>query len=178
MVFTKKLRFGKCVGACLKVAPLTLEKFGFLKNQFFETFYKFLFFDLKDFKKILKKPSKKFTRVFMVFMVFIKPIDMTSIKQQIIKAKKEKREREEELWFVDYCNNCKTGLASKCDVPCHHPWYCWHEGEAAIVQSKIVRIDEYRRLHRHVTSQMYWEYKELRKRQRQLIWKGRRELLK
>ena len=32
---------------------------------------------------------------------------MKSIKQQIIEAKKEKTEREEELWFVDYCNNCK-----------------------------------------------------------------------
>ena len=38
---------------------------------------------------------------------------MKSIKEQIIEAKKEKREREEEMWFVDYCNNCKTGLASK-----------------------------------------------------------------
>ena len=26
--------------------------------------------------------------------------------------------------------------------------------------------------------QMYWEYKQLRKRQRQLIWKGRQKLLK
>ena len=103
---------------------------------------------------------------------------MKSIRQQIIEAKKEKTQREEEMWFVDYCNNCKTGLASECDVPCHHPWYCWHEGEAAIVQAGIVRIDEYRRLHGHVTSQMYWEYKELRKRQRQLIGKGRRELLR
>ena len=92
---------------------------------------------------------------------------MKSIKQQIIKAKQEKIERENELWFVDYCNNCKTGLAFKNDVPCHHPYYCWHEGEAAIVQTAIVRIDEYRRLHGHVTSQMYWEYKELRKKQRQ-----------
>ena len=80
-------------------------------------------------------------------------------------------------WFVDYCNNCKTGLASECDVPCHHPWYCWHEGEPAIVQSDIVRIEEYRRLHGYVTAQMYEEYKRLRKRQRQLIWKGRRKLL-
>ena len=103
---------------------------------------------------------------------------MKSIRQQIIEAKKEKTEREEELWFVDYCNNCKTGLASKCDVPCHHPWYCWHEGESAIVQASIVRIDEYRRQHGHVTSQMYYEYKELRKSQRQLIWKGRQKLLK
>lgn len=103
---------------------------------------------------------------------------MKSIKQQIIEAKEEKTEMEEELWFVDYCNNCKTGLASQCDVPCHHPWYCWHEGESAIVQAAIVRIDEHRRLHGHITSQMYWEYKKLRKRQRQLIWLGRRKLLR
>ena len=102
---------------------------------------------------------------------------MKSIKQQIIKAKQEKIERENELWFVDYCNNCKTGLAFKNDVPCHHPWYCWHEGEAAIVQADIVRIDEYRRLHGYITVQMYEEYKRLRKRQRQLIWHGRRKLL-
>ena len=52
---------------------------------------------------------------------------MKSIRQQIIKARKEKTERESELWFVDYCNNCKTGLAFKNDVPCHYPWYCGHE---------------------------------------------------
>ena len=103
---------------------------------------------------------------------------MKSIKQQIIEAKEEKTEMEEELWFVDYCNNCKTGLASQCDVPCHHPWYCWHEGESAIVQAAIVRIDEYRRLRGHITSQMYLEYKKLRKRQRQLIWQGRRKFLR
>ena len=103
---------------------------------------------------------------------------MKSIKRQIIEAKKEKTQREEELWFVDYCNNCKTGLACRCDVPCHHPWYCWHEGESAIVQAEIVRIDEFRRQHGYVTSQMYYDYKDLRKKQRQLIWKGRQKLLK
>ena len=103
---------------------------------------------------------------------------MKSIKRQIIEAKKKKSQREEEAWFVDYCNNCKTGLACRCDVPCHHPWYCWHEGESAIVQSEIVRIDEFRRLHGYVTSKMYYDYKDLRKKQRQLIWKGRQKLLK
>lgn len=103
---------------------------------------------------------------------------MKSIRQQIIEAKKEKTQREEEMWFVDYCNNCKTGLASECDVPCHHPWYCWHEGESAIVQAEIVRIDKFRRQHGYVTSQMYYDYKDLRKRQHQLIWKGRQKLLK
>ncbi len=103
---------------------------------------------------------------------------MKSIKQQITEAKQEKTEREKESWFVDYCNNCKTGLASKNDIPCHHPYYCWHEGESAIVQAAIVRIDEFRRQHGYVTSQMYWEYKQLRKRQRQLIWQGRRKLIR
>lgn len=103
---------------------------------------------------------------------------MKSIRQQIIEAKRQKTERESELWFVDYCNNCKTGLAFKNDVPYHHPYYCWHEGESAIVQAGIVRIDEFRRLHGYITSQMYVEYKQLRKRQRQLVWKGRRNLLK
>ena len=103
---------------------------------------------------------------------------MKSIKQQIIEAKREKTERESELWFVDYCNNCKTGLAFKNDVPCHHPYYCWHKGESAIVQSGIVRIDEFRRLHGYITAQMYVEYKQLRKRQRQLVWKGRQRLLR
>lgn len=103
---------------------------------------------------------------------------MKSIKQQIIKAKQEKIERKSELWFVDYCNNCKTGLAFKNDVACHHPYYCWHEGEAAIIQAVIVRIDEFRRLNGYITAQMFEEYKKSRKRQRQLIWKGRRKLLR
>lgn len=64
---------------------------------------------------------------------------MKSINQQIIEAKEEKTERNKELWFVDYCNNCKIGLASKYDVFCHHPYYCWHECESAIVQVGIVR---------------------------------------
>ena len=45
---------------------------------------------------------------------------MKSIKQQIIEAKQQKTERNKEAWFVDYCNNCKTGLACESDVPCHH----------------------------------------------------------
>ncbi len=54
------------------MAPHTPEKFGFLKNHFSETSYELLLFDLKDFKEFLKKPSKKFTRVFMVFYGFYK----------------------------------------------------------------------------------------------------------
>ena len=103
---------------------------------------------------------------------------MKSIKQQIIEAKKQKTEHNKESWFVDYCNNCKTGLASEFDVPCHHPYYCWHEGEAAVVQAGIVRIDEFRRLHGYVTAQMYEEYKELRERQGKLVGKGKARTLR
>lgn len=103
---------------------------------------------------------------------------MKSIKQQIIEAKQKKTERNQEQWFVDYCNNCKTGLASEHDVPCHHPYYCWHEGEPAEVQAGIVRIDEYRRLHGHITSEMYEEYKELRERQAKLIGRGKARMLR
>ena len=131
----------------------------------------------KDYERFLKKTIEKVFAVFLVFKISDVML-MKSIRQQIIEAKKEKTEREEELWFVDYCNNCKTGLASEHDIPCHHPYYCWHEGEPAIFQSDIVRIEEYRRLHGYITAQMYEEYKRLRKRQRQLIWHGRRKLLK
>ncbi len=130
----------------------------------------------KDYERFFKKTIAKVFAVFLVFKISDVML-MKSIRQQIIEAKREKTEREKELWFVDYCNNCKTGLASKCDVPCHHPYYCWHEGESAIVQADIVGIDEYRRLNGHITAQMNEEYKKSRKRQRQLIWQGRKELL-
>ena len=131
----------------------------------------------KDYERFFKKTIAKVFAVFLVFKIRDVML-MKSIRQQIIEAKKEKTERENEMWFVDYCNNCKTGLAFKNDVPCHHPYYCWHEGESAIVQSGIVRIDEFRRLHGYITSQMYVEYKQLRKRQRQLVWKGHQKLLR
>ncbi|MFR5822140.1 MAG: hypothetical protein ACLUGX_08155 [Methanobrevibacter smithii] len=38
---------------------------------------------------------------------------MKSIRQQIIKARKEKTERESELWFVDYCNNCSKNTCRR-----------------------------------------------------------------
>lgn len=118
--------------------------------------------------------------VFMVFMVFIIFGDdiMKSIKQQIIQAKQEKTERNKESWYVDYCNNCKTGLSSEHDVPCHHPYYCWHEGESADVQAGIVAIDEHRRLYGYITAQMREEYKQLRNRQAKIIGKGKAKTLR
>lgn len=34
-----------------------------------------------------------------------------------------------DFYFVDYCNNCKDlDVMDITEVPCHHPWYCWHDG--------------------------------------------------
>ena len=104
---------------------------------------------------------------------------MKSIKQQIIEAKMQKTERNKEAWFVDYCNNCRTGLSAPFDIPCHHPYYCWHDGgECQEVQAGIVRIDEHRRLNGSLDAHMYLEYKVLRERQAQLVGKGKKELLR
>lgn len=33
-----------------------------------------------------------------------------------------------EFWYVDYCNNCKDlDVMASNEVPCHHPFYCWHD---------------------------------------------------
>ena len=70
----------------------------------------------KDYERFLKKTIEKVFAVFLVFKISDVML-MKSIRQQIIEAKREKTEREKEMWFVDYCNNCKTGLAFKNDVP-------------------------------------------------------------
>ena len=34
-----------------------------------------------------------------------------------------------DFWYMDYCNNCKDlDIMSPLEVPCHHPFYCWHDG--------------------------------------------------
>lgn len=81
----------------------------------------------------------------------MKELYYLSKRQQIIAAKKEKTLIEEEMRFVEYC---KTKMALKCDVFCHHPRYHWYEGESVTVKAEIVRINEFRRQHRHVTSQI------------------------
>ncbi|MBQ2654039.1 MAG: hypothetical protein IJF83_10825 [Methanobrevibacter sp.] len=49
-----------------------------------------------------------------------------------------------ELWFVDYCNNCKDlDIMSPNEVPCHHPWYCWHDGsEVQELEAELGKLYE------------------------------------
>ena len=95
---------------------------------------------------------------------------MVSIQDQIQTVKQQKKEYLQELYYVDYCNNCRTGLAAKHDVPCHHPWYCWHTGKSAEIQSEIVQLQNKEKL----TTQEYYKLKNLKIKQRKEIIKGLR----
>ena len=53
----------------------------------------------------------------------------------------------EEFWYVDYCTNCKDlDIMDSKEVPCHHPWYCWHDkGEVQELEYEfgVLREKEY-----------------------------------
>lgn len=50
----------------------------------------------------------------------------------------------DDFWYVDYCNNCKDlEVMSPLEVPCHHPWYCWHDkGEVQEMEAKLGKLYE------------------------------------
>lgn len=99
---------------------------------------------------------------------------MISIQEQIQQNKQTKKDHLQELYFVDYCNNCRTGLASKYDVPCHHPWYCWHEGKSSEIQIEIVKLENKKQL----SNYEYNKLKDLRVMQRKEFIKGLRKYRK
>lgn len=92
---------------------------------------------------------------------------MNIIRQQIQTEKASQQEYLKELYYIDYCNNCKTGLSSKHDIPCHHPWFCWHTDDDDIgnLQRQIVELDRKKQL----TSQEYYKLKELKDKRYQKI---------
>lgn len=97
---------------------------------------------------------------------------MISIQEQIQQNKQTKKGYLKELYFVDYCNNCRTGLASKYDVPCHHPFYCWHDnGECQELQYEIVKLETKNKL----TNQEYETLKNLKIQQRKKVIEGLRK---
>ena len=97
---------------------------------------------------------------------------MVDIQDQINQVKQTKKEYLKELYYVDYCNNCKTGLASKHDTPCHHPYYCWHDnGEIQKLQTKIVQLQ----IKPYLTTQEYETLKTLKTKQRKKTIEGLRQ---
>ncbi len=77
-----------------------------------------------------------------------------------------------DLYYVDYCNNCKDlDIMDSCnEVPCHHPWYCWHDGgEVEDLENKIQSINHNVKLRGYICAYEYEELKKLRKRKFELV---------
>ena len=106
---------------------------------------------------------------------------MKSIKQQIIKAKKVQKENMKNLFYVDYCNNCKDieirGVYGKDYTPCHHPWFCWHDGrEVESLGNEIGLIKQDIYLRGYTCAYEVEKLKKLNEKKWELIKKGRRNM--
>lgn len=58
-----------------------------------------------------------------------------------------------DFWYVDYCNNCKDlDIMDSKEVPCHHPWYCWHDnGEVQELEYQLGCLNETERTRGYLT---------------------------
>lgn len=61
----------------------------------------------------------------------------------------------EEFWYVDYCTNCKDlDVMDSKEVPCHHPWYCWHDnGEVQQLEYELGLLKEKEHWNKRLTKQ-------------------------
>ena len=106
---------------------------------------------------------------------------MDLLEQQLEEQKLAKKETLKDLFYVDYCNNCKDveirGEYGKDYVPCHHPWYCWHDGgEVQKLEARIGQIKHMEWLYPFLPAREKEELKQLRKRKWELIKEGRRNM--
>ena len=117
----------------------------------------------------------------MVFLVFSKVKIMVTLQEQIRQRKEDKKEKLKDLFFVDYCNNCKDaeirGKYGKHYTPCHHPWYCWHDGgEVQKLEARLGEINHMEWLYPFLPAKEREERKQLQKKKWELIKQGRRNM--
>ena len=106
---------------------------------------------------------------------------MDIIEQQLQEEKIAKKEALKDLFYVDYCNNCKDpglrGRYGKEYTPCHHPWYCWHDGgEVQKLEARIAQLRHIEWLYPFFPAREREELKQLRERKWELIKEGRRNM--
>ena len=106
---------------------------------------------------------------------------MDIIEQQLQEEKIAKKEALKDLFYVDYCNNCKDadirGEYGKDYTPCHHPWYCWHDGgEVQELEARLAQINHIEWLYPFLPAKEREERKQLQKRKWELIKEGRRNM--
>lgn len=82
-----------------------------------------------------------------------------------------------DLYYVDYCNCCKDlDVMSSCEVPCHHPWYCWFDdGEVQELESKLGVLYEKEYWNKYLTASEKEEFYKLKQKKFELVKSKLRE---
>lgn len=82
-----------------------------------------------------------------------------------------------DLFYVDYCNNCKDlDIMSPLEVPCNHPFYCWHDkGEVQELEGRIGAINENERVRGFLYAYEKEELYKLKQRKFELVKEKLRE---
>lgn len=83
----------------------------------------------------------------------------------------------DDFWYVDYCTNCKDlEIMDSNEIPCHHPWYCWHDGgEVQQLEYELGVLNEKERLNIRLTAQEKEKYFQLKQRKFELVKQKVRE---
>ena len=106
---------------------------------------------------------------------------MDIIQQQLEAEKEQKKENLKDLFYVDYCNNCKDeeirGDYGKNYTPCHHPWYCWHDGgEVQKLEARLGELREMEHWAPFFPAREKEELRQLKERKWELIKECRRNM--
>ncbi len=106
---------------------------------------------------------------------------MDLLEQQLEQEKINKKEKLKDLFYVDYCNNCKDpsirGVYGKHYTPCHHPWYCWHDGgEVQALEFRLAQLREIERTYPFFPAREKEELRKLKERKWELIKESRRSM--
>ena len=88
-----------------------------------------------------------------------------------------KNKYQQELWFVDYCGNCKDlDVMSSNDIPCHHSWYCWHDnGEVQQLEFELGKLKESKHWNGRLTAQEFEKLQQLKQKKFELVKRKLRE---
>jgi len=106
---------------------------------------------------------------------------MVNLQEQIKQRKEDKKEKLKDLFYVDYCNNCKDreirGQYGKDYTACNHPWYCWHDGgEVQKLEARLAEINHIEGLYPFLPAKEREERRQLQERKWELIKQGRRNM--
>ena len=82
-----------------------------------------------------------------------------------------------DIFYVDYCNCCKDlELMDQKEVPCHHPWYCWQDGEEVQeLEAQLGSLNEKEHWNGYLTASEKETYYQLKQKKFELVKQKLRE---